>query len=130
MGGCREAAKDGEAKGFFLLPILLPAVGVVVCIASVLARWPLAGLLVNRIVGGRRDWREHRRLRRVYSGTTLLSAAVNVVSFILQAALYRANQTAWLAAFHTLTGPLWADITIVTVVLARRPIKRDTGSVN
>jgi hypothetical protein len=65
-----------------------------------------------------------RRLLRIYSGTTLLSATVNVVSFGLQTALYRANQTAWLAAFHILTGPLWAAITITTVMLARRAIKR------
>ncbi|MGH3846329.1 MAG: DUF3159 domain-containing protein [Pseudonocardiaceae bacterium] len=123
------AVYTGEAKGFFLLPILMCAVGVVVCIASVLAHWPLAGLLMNRIVGGRRDWREQRRLRRVYSGMTLLSAAVSGVNFILQAALYRANQTAWLGALHTVTGPLWAAITIITVVLARRAIKRDTESV-
>jgi hypothetical protein len=34
-------------------------------------------------------------------------------------------------AFHTVTGPLWAAITIiVTVVLAGRAIKHDTAPVN
>ncbi len=118
------AAYTGQAKGFFLATVLLPALGVVVCVGSVLARRPLAGYLVNRIAGGQAGWRKDRRLLRIYSGTTLLSAAVNVVSFGLQTALYRANQTAWLAAFHILTGPLWAAITITTVMLARRAIKR------
>ncbi len=118
------AAYTGEAKGFFLVPLLLPLVVVVVCTVSILARRPLAGLLVNRIVGGRPTWHQDRRLRRTYAGTTLLSAGLNVVSFVLQTQLYRANQTAWLAAFHVLTGPLWAVITIVTVVLARRANKQ------
>lgn len=115
----------GQAKGFFLLSILVNAAVVVACAASVLARRPLAGILLNRIVGGGRDWREHHRLRRIYAGTTLLPATASLVSFVLQAALYQANQTAWLAALHVAAVPTWIAITIAIVVLARWAITRD-----
>jgi hypothetical protein len=118
------AAFTGEAKGFFLLPLLVPLVAAGACTVSIMARRPLAGLLLNRLVGGPPTWRRDRGLHRIYAWTTVLFAAVNTVSFVLQTQLYRASQTAWLAAFHILTGPLRPVIIVITVVLARRAIKR------
>lgn len=48
------AAFSGEARAFFLLPTLIPAVAGVVFLGSVLVRRPIAGLLFNRLVGGPR----------------------------------------------------------------------------
>jgi Protein of unknown function (DUF3159) len=74
------AAGTGQARSFFLLPMLLPAAATMACLLSILAGRPLAGLVANRIVGGPRDWRSHRPLHRFYRRTTLVISLVSFVS--------------------------------------------------
>ena len=62
------------------------------------------------------------RLRRVYTITTLVAAAVNVVNAAVQAVFYLGNDPVVLAAAHIATGPVFAVIVAVTIVLARRAI--------
>jgi hypothetical protein len=120
-GACvATAAVTGEARGFFLLPALVPVVVVVVCLATVAAGRPLTGLVLNRVSGGPPDWAVHRPLRRVHAVATLACAAVNVVNAALQAVFYLADDPAVLAAVHAATGPVFAAIVAVTVVRARR----------
>lgn len=114
------ASLTGEARGFFLLPALLPFAVIIGCLASVLVRRPLTGLLLNRISGGPANWFKDHRLRSVYNATTLVCAGVNVVNGTLQAILYFRSNTLVLVAAHIATGPIFAVIVAVTVVFARR----------
>lgn len=118
--GAATAAATGEARGFFLLPALIPVVVIVVCVGSVLAGRPLTGLVLNRVPGGPPDWYVHPRLRRVHAVATLVCAAVNVVNATLQAVFYLADDPAVLAVTHAATAPVFAAIATVTVVRARR----------
>ncbi len=119
------AALTGEARGFFLLPTVLPAVVVLVCLGTVIARRPLTGLLLNRVAGGPPTWRRHRGLMRVYTLSTLIAVAVNLVNFGLQAVFYLADQTAVLAVAHAATGPVFATLVAGTLVAVRRQLGRD-----
>jgi Protein of unknown function (DUF3159) len=119
------AALTGEARGFFLLPTLLPAAILLVCLASVPARRPVTGLLFNRIAGGPADWRHDRGLMRVYDLTTLIAVAVNAINFGLQALFYAADQTAVLAFAHAATAPVFATLAAGTLLAARRRTARD-----
>jgi hypothetical protein len=114
------AALTGEARGFFLLPTVLPAVVLVICLATVLARRPLTGLLLNRLAGGPATWRRDRGLMRIYDISTLIAVAVNAVNFCLQAVFYLADQTAVLAVAHAATGPAFATLVAGTLVAVRR----------
>jgi hypothetical protein len=114
------AALTGEARGFFLLPALIPFAVIVVCVGSVLARRPLTGVILNRVSGGPARWYDVPRLRRVHSVATLVCAGVNVVNATLQAVFYLADDTFVLAATHIATGPVFATIVAVTIVYARR----------
>lgn len=114
------AAITGQERGFFLIPALVPFVVIAVCAVSIVTRRPLTGVLLNRVSGGPANWREIRPLRQVYTATTLAAVAVNVVNAIVQALFYLANNPAVLAAAHVATGPVFAVIAAVTVVLARR----------
>jgi Protein of unknown function (DUF3159) len=114
------AAITGQERGFFLIPALIPFAVIAVCVASILAKRPLTGVLLNRLSGGPAGWREIARLRRVYTATTLAAVAVNVVNALIQAVFYLANYPAVLAAAHVATGPVFAVIVAVTIVLARR----------
>jgi hypothetical protein len=116
------AAYTGQAKAFFVIPLLVPLVAAVACVVSVVAGRPLTGVLFNRLVGGPRAWRRNRRLRRVYTTTTLVLATLNAISFGLQWAMYQTNQIPWLAAFHILTGPVRPVVIVLTVIVARRTV--------
>ena len=77
------AALSGEARAFFLLPTLLPAVLVLVFLGSVLVRRPLTGTLVQP--HGRRAPRlapALPRCCRVYTITTLVAVAIHAVNFV------------------------------------------------
>ncbi|WP_394620040.1 DUF3159 domain-containing protein [Lentzea sp. JNUCC 0626] len=116
------AAVTGEARAFFLLPTLLPAVILLLCLASVIARRPVTGLVFNRIAGGPADWRHDRGLMRIYDVTTLIAVGINVVNFTLQALFYAADETVVLAVAHAATAPVFAALAAGTLFAARRRI--------
>ncbi|MFC4909319.1 DUF3159 domain-containing protein [Actinomadura gamaensis] len=118
------AAGTGQARGFFLLPMLVPAVATAACLLTVLTGAPLAGLVANRIAGGPPDWRAHRPLQRFYSRTTLVIGLVSCASLAAQAVLYRFSAVAWLGVLHVLMAPLWTAVTAVSVVLSRKAVAR------
>jgi Protein of unknown function (DUF3159) len=114
------AAVTGQARGFFLVPTLVPFAVIAVCLGTLAAGRPLTGILLNRVAGGPSDWRRVPRLRRVHVLATLACVAVNVVNACVQVVFYRADDTLVLGAAHIATGPVFAAIVAVTVVGARR----------
>jgi hypothetical protein len=114
------AAITGQARGFFLIPTLIPFAVITICVITVLAGRPLTGLLLNRVAGGPANWRELPRLRRVYVVSTLVCAAVNLLNAIVQVVFYVADQPIVLGAAHIATGPVFALIVAVTIGFVRR----------
>ena len=123
------AAFSGEARAFFLLPTLIPAALGVLFIGSVLVRRPITGTLFNRLVGGPADWREHPRLLRVYTLSTLAGAALHALNLALRSVAYLADQPAVLAALGVAAVPLFAALAAVTLVAARRAIPTTSAAV-
>ncbi|MEV0976575.1 DUF3159 domain-containing protein [Streptomyces sp. NPDC049915] len=122
------AVGTGQARGFFLLPMLLPAASAAACLLSVLAGRPLAGLVANRVAGGPRHWRSHQPLHRFYRWMTVLIGLVCVASLAAQAALYSRAQIAWLGGLHIVMGVLWPGITAITLALSRVAVARHRES--
>jgi hypothetical protein len=118
------AAGTGQARNFFILPMLVPAAAAVGCVLSVLVGSPLAGLVANRVVGGPADWRSHQPLHRFYLWTTLLIALASCASLAAQVALYWLDAVALLGIAHILMAPLWAGITAVSVAASRMAVTR------
>ncbi|MHC1559177.1 DUF3159 domain-containing protein [Actinomycetospora sp. C-140] len=116
------AALAGEARAFFLLPTLIPAVLGVVFLGSVLVRRPVAGVLFNRLVGGPDDWRDHARLLRVYTASTLAAVAFHALNLVARGVAYLADQPAVLAALGVAAAPVFAVLAAVTLIAARRAI--------
>ncbi|KZM73343.1 DUF3159 domain-containing protein [Nocardia terpenica] len=119
------AAGTGQARGFFLLPMLIPAVATAACLLSLAADRPLAGLIANPIVGGPPEWRSRPAPRRFYAASTTVLALASFGSLVAQVCLYRGNQAGWLALLHILMGPLWAAITTLSILLARTTVARE-----
>jgi hypothetical protein len=116
------AAFSGEARAFFLLPTLIPAALGVFFLGSVLVRRPVTGMLFNRLVSGPADWREHPRLLRVYTLTTLAGVVLHALNLALRGVAYLANQTAVLAALGVAAVPMFAALAAATLIAARRAI--------
>jgi hypothetical protein len=122
------AAWTGQARGFFLLPMVIPAVATAACLLSLAAGRPLAGLVTNRTVGGPPGWRSHRALYRFYAVSTVVMALVSFVSLTAQVALYCWSDVAWLGLLHVLMGPMWAAVTALSIVSARRTVIRERNA--
>jgi Protein of unknown function (DUF3159) len=125
--GAVVVSLTGEARGFFLVPALIPFAVVVVCLVTLVVRRPLTGLVLNRLCGGPRDWTDHRRLRRVYSLTTVACLVVDAVNAAIQFVFYERSDTVVLAIAHVGTGPVFAAIVVVTVTLVRRELSSSQG---
>jgi uncharacterized protein DUF3159 len=120
--GAILAAVTGEARGFFLVPTLIPFAVILICLATIVARRPLTGLILNRVTGGPPDWYRNPALRRVHLVATAAALAINVVNATVQAIFYGRGDTAVLAVAHVATGPIFATLVAVTVVAARRTL--------
>ena len=120
--GALLAAVTGEARGFFLVPALIPFAVIVVCLASIIARRPLTGLILNRVTGGPPDWYRNPALRRVHLIATATALGINVVNAGVQVIFYGRGDTVVLAVAHVATGPIFATLVAVTVVAVRRAL--------
>lgn len=116
------AALTGEARGFFLLPAMVPFAVIAVCLATIVGRRPLTGLLLNKVTGGPADWYQNQPLRRVHTTATWTAIGVNIVNATLQVIFYTKNDTAVLAIAHVATGPIFATLVAVTIVAVRKTL--------
>ncbi|TQM43737.1 DUF3159 domain-containing protein [Pseudonocardia cypriaca] len=127
--GCAlVAALTGEARGFFLVPTLLPAGWVLAFLGSVLVGRPLTGVALNRLARGPRNWRRHPALRRVYNVTSLIAAGICFVNFVLGGVLYLTDQLAAMAAMDVAVMPVPFVLAAFTVAAARRAIRRSAAA--
>lgn len=116
------AALAGEARAFFLPTMALPVVFVLAYVVSLAAGRPLTGFMVNRLVGGPRDWPRHRALRRVYTVTSLVGLAMAAANLVARVVFYLADETGVLAAVQVGATSLFALHFAVTLVAARRAV--------
>lgn len=115
------ASRTGEAKGFFLLGIWASFAYAAVFGLSVLARWPLVGVVWEYVDGGGGAWRRDKPLMRVYTWMTLLWTAVFLSRGLVQRFLYEEDRTGWLAVARLAMGyPVTIGALALTVLLVRR----------
>jgi hypothetical protein len=117
------ANRTGEAKGFFLLGIWASFAYGTVFLLSVLARWPLVGLIWEYVDGRGigTAWRQDRRLMRVYTWCTLVWVAVFLARGLVQRYLYDQDSTGWLAVARLAMGyPFTIGAVAISVLAVRR----------
>jgi len=122
--GAFIAYRTGEAKGYFLLGIWSSLVYCAVFVASVLVRWPLAGVIWHGVNGDGQGWRSQPPLRRAYTLATLLWAAVFAGRFVVQRWLYDTDQTVLLGAARLGMGLPLTGLALLGTVWAVRRSKR------
>lgn len=90
----------GRASDFFLTQLLSNVVSALVWAVSVLARWPLLGVIVGGVLGQRTRWRRDPALLRAYS----LASLVWVGQYVVRVAVF---------------APLWAADAVIGLGVAR-----------
>ncbi|MEV0292655.1 DUF3159 domain-containing protein [Nocardia sp. NPDC050710] len=127
------AYRMGEAKGFFLFGIYTSLVYAGVFLVSILARWPLVGVIWGYLNGHGTEWRTDRRLIRLYDLATSTWVLVFGARYLVQSSLYDTDHTGWLAFARIAMGwPLTAVALAVTVWAVRRaghlPVRRTAAA--
>ncbi|AMM20936.1 hypothetical protein AX769_13330 [Frondihabitans sp. PAMC 28766] len=111
---------SGRAVDNFLPGIVINIVSIVVLLATLVARWPLIGVVVGLITGEGSAWRGDRAKRRVLTITTWLWVLLFAIRLAIEIPLYLANQATLLGGIKLITGvPLYAAMLWVTWLLVR-----------
>jgi hypothetical protein len=119
------AYRTGSAKGFFAFGIVLDLLYGGVFLASIAARWPLAGVLWSALNGHGMAWRRDKKARRYYDIATLAWVVIFAARFVVKAWLYTENAVGWLAFAKIAMGwPLAALAALVTVWAVRKADRR------
>lgn len=112
------AHRIGSARGYFLFGIWTYLLYGGVLLLSVLARWPLIGVLWESLNGRGTAWRADRRLRYRYDAATLVWVVVFALRYGVQQWLYGADRVGWLAAARLAMGyPLFIVAALATAVI-------------
>ncbi|OON80703.1 DUF3159 domain-containing protein [Streptomyces tsukubensis] len=115
----------GSAKDYFLIGIWASLAGAVLFLLSVLARWPMAGVIWNVATGKGNVWRADKRSRLYYDIATLVLAAVFGARFAVQQYFYATDQVGSLGFAKIAMGfPLLALALLVVAWAARSSNKR------
>jgi hypothetical protein len=115
------AGRTGRAENFYLPGIISSCAYGLAFVISVLARWPLVGVIWTFLDGEGNRWREDQRQRRGYAWLTLLWAGVFLARGLVQGALYLAHRSGWLGAARLAMGlPLFGAALLITVWQVRR----------
>ncbi len=144
------AWRSGEAENFYAVGLWTNAVYLVVILASILARWPVVGLVVEAVRSGLVDqtreraaspsageaedadapspfaplvaWRTDPVLVRRYTIATWFWVGLFALRLIVKVPLYFSGDVAWLGTAHLVMGvPLWGLVLWLTWAVIRRP---------
>ncbi|HEV7653402.1 MAG TPA: DUF3159 domain-containing protein [Mycobacteriales bacterium] len=124
------ANRTGEAKGFFLLGIWASFAYGAVFLVSILARWPLVGVIWEYVDGRGigTAWRKDRRLMRVYTWCTVVWVLVFAARGLVQRYLYDQDSTGWLAVARLAMGYPFTIGALAISVLAVRRVRKQEGA--
>ena len=124
------AAKTGNAKDVFLPGIAYNAVYAVVMVLSILARWPLVGLMIASVTGDLTSWRQDPAVIRLCSRLTWMLAVPCLIRVAVQYPLYLADKVGWLGV--TKIGLGWplqvASLAAMAWLLSRNSTPLQPGS--
>lgn len=115
------ALRSGKAEDVFLPGIIYNAAYAAVMTLSVLARWPVVGLMIGSVTGELTSWRQDPGIVRLCSRLTWLLVLPCAIRVAVQYPLYLAGEVGWLGASKIVLGwPLQvAALSAMALVLAR-----------
>ncbi|CAD5998825.1 DUF3159 domain-containing protein [Agreia sp. COWG] len=110
----------GRAEDNFLPGLIINAISIVVLVVSILARWPLIGVIVGLLTGDGTGWRRDKAKFRVVLVATWCWVGLFALRLGVEGPLYFAGQAAALGSVKLILGvPLYAAMLWVTWLLVR-----------
>jgi hypothetical protein len=110
----------GRAEDNFLPGLIINAVSLVMLLASIVARWPLIGVIVGLLTGDAAGWRSDRAKFRVVLVATWCWVGLFALRLGVEGPLYLASDAAALGSVKLILGvPLYAAMLWVTWLLVR-----------
>lgn len=127
--GAVWAWRSGAAENFFAWGLLTNAAFAVGVTISILAGWPVVGVIVATLFGRGHEWRADPEQRRRYTLASWLWVAAFTLRLAVQVPLYLNAEAGWLGAARLVMGlPLWALVLWVTWVMVNPRTDRDPES--
>lgn len=105
------AARTGNAADYFLPSLLANIASALIWAASILARWPLLGVIVGFAVGQRTAWRQDPDLMRAYSRASWIWAGSFLARAGVNTPLYLTDNVLGLGVSRVLLG--WPMVLLV-----------------
>ena len=105
------AARTGNAADYFLPSLLANIASALVWAASIMARWPLLGVIVGFAIGQRTAWRQDPDLMRAYSRASWIWAGSFLVRAAVNTPLYLTDNLVGLGISRVLLG--WPMVLLV-----------------
>jgi hypothetical protein len=128
------ALSTGKAEDNFLPGLVINSVSIVVLLASIIARWPLIGIIAGLLTGDATGWRQDRAKFRIVTVATWCWVGLFALRLGIQGPLYLTSQPELLASTKLIMGvPLYAGMLWVTWLLVRsafghvRPSPRESA---
>jgi hypothetical protein len=119
----------GRAVNNFVPGILINAVGFIVMLGSILARWPLVGLIVGLLFGDAEGWRKDAAKRRILTTATWFWVALFAIRLVIEVPLYFADNVTALGVVRLITSvPLYAVCLWATWLLVRGVYSGESAS--
>jgi hypothetical protein len=129
VGVCAFIAyRTGEARGFYLPGLLYSAALALAFLISIIARWPLAGVVWHGINGHGQGWRKDPRMLRAYMWASGLWTLVFAARLVVQGWLYNANEDTWLGIARLAMGYPLIGVALLGTVWAVRRAGREVPS--
>lgn len=120
--GVAWAAWSGQARDYFVPGLWINGGSLAALLVSLVARWPVVGVVVGLLRGEDTTWRTDRRLQRLYALATWIWVGMFALRLAVQVPLYLGAQVGWLGTARLAMGvPLWALTLWVTWLLVRTP---------
>lgn len=110
-----DKPENNFVPGFFI-----DAAYALALLISILARWPLLGLIAGYLMGDGVAWRSDKRKLRPMQLLTLCWIGLFVARLVVQLPFYFAGNVEWLAATRLLMGvPLYASLVLLSWLMVR-----------
>ncbi|WP_147917326.1 DUF3159 domain-containing protein [Ruania zhangjianzhongii] len=119
--GAVWAWRTGEAADYYRWGLYVNLAWSVGVLVSILARWPVVGVVVSLLFNRGFGWRQDPVLRRRYALASWLWVAAFTLRLVVQVPLYLDSQVGWLGTARLVMGlPMWALVLWITWLLVRR----------
>ncbi len=114
------ATRTGRAENFFLPGLFLNGIWAAVYAISILARWPLMGIVIGPLIGEGRSWRKDPARVRLFSRVSWVWVGTFLARLLVQLPLYLSGSLVALGIAKTAMGlPVFALAVWISYLMLR-----------